>query len=160
MKNKQVIFWGLLITFAIGVSGCTSAVESDPVVVVTDIDYTSDPASVPYEETHSEFAEKYSGADLSIGLRDEIISIMRDKAEELGENAEVLYQCIKATYTNWSERPNRIPCYAEKCIYETESVWAIAFNRANSFDEETLGHFDLFFVSISNYEILYYTGCF
>jgi len=159
--NRRLIFYAVLVASVIAMSGCTSTeVKCDPVVVVTGKDYTSDPVSVPYEETHSEFAENYSGADLSVGLRDEIINIMRDKAEELGEDAEVLYQCIKATYTNWNERPNRIPCYAEKCRYEDEATWAIAFNRANSFDEESLGHFDLFFVSIADYEILYYTGCF
>lgn len=159
--NKQMIFWGVLMVLIIILSGCTSSVlKCEPVVVVTDIGYTSDPLSVPYQEVHDEFAENYSGEDLSIELRDEIIESMREKAEELEEDAEILYQCIRATYPDWNERPNRIPCYAEKCIYENESIWAIAFNRANSFDESSLDHFDLFFVSNLTYEIRYHTGCY
>ncbi len=157
--NKQMIFWGVLMVLIIIVSGCTSALKCDPVVVVTDNDYTLDPLSVPYEEVHDKFARNYSGEDLSIELRGEIIRNMREKAEEVGEDAEILYQCIKATYSDWDERPKRIPCYAEKCIYENESIWAIAFNRANSF-EGSLAHFDLFFVSNSTYEIVYHTGCY
>ena len=143
------------------VFGCTSlALKCEPVVVVTGEDYTSDPLSVSYQEVHEEFAENYSGADLSIELRDEIIERMKEKAEELGEDPEILYQCIKVTYPDWTERPMRIPSYAEKCIYENESIWAIAFNRANSFEESSLGHFDLFFVASATYDTLYHTGCY
>jgi len=154
-----MIFWGVLMVLIIIVSGCTSALKCDPVVVVTDNDYTLAPLSVPYEEVHDKFARNYSGEDLSIKLRDEIIRNMREKAEEVGADAAILYQCIKATYSDWDERPKRIPCYAEKCIYENESIWAIAFNRANRF-EGSLEHFDLFFVSNSTYEIVYHTGCY
>jgi len=157
--NKQMIFGGVLMTSIIIVSGCTSALKCDPVVFVTDKNYTSDPSSVPYNEIHDKFAENYSGEDLSGELRDEIIESMREKATELGEDAEILFQCVKTTYSDWEERPKRIPCYAEKCIYENESIWAIAFNRANRF-EGSLNHFDLFFVSNSTYEIVYHTGCY
>ena len=159
--NKQTIFWGVVMLSIIIVSGCTSVdLKCDPVVVVTDNDYTPDPSSVPYNEIHDEFAENYSGEDLSGELREEIIESMREKTTELGEDAEILYQCVKTTYSDWEERPKRIPCYAEKCIYENESIWAIAFNRANSFNESSLNHFDLVFVSNSTYEIVYHTGCY
>lgn len=126
--NKQMIFFGVVMILIIIVSGCTLALKCDPVVFVTDKNYTSDPSSVPYNEIHDKFAENYSGEDLSGELRDEIIESMREKATELGEDAEILYQCVKTTYSDWEERPKRIPCYAEKCIYENESIWAIAFN--------------------------------
>ncbi|UCG91732.1 MAG: hypothetical protein JSV97_11765 [candidate division WOR-3 bacterium] len=159
--DKQIIFWGVLIVSLIFVSSCTSsAVKCEPVVVVTGEDYTSDPLAVPYQDTHEEFAENYSGEDLSIELRDEIIERMREKAGEIGEDPEVLYQCIKATYSDWDERPMRIPSYAEKCVYQDESIWAIAFNRANSFEESSLEHFDLFFVASATYDTLYHTGCY
>ena len=142
------------------VSGCASKTECEPVVILTNTDYTYDPNSVPYTSTHEIFAETYSGADLSAELRDDIIDIMWDKAENLGEDPQVLYQCIVATYSDWDVRPNRIPCYAERCRYEGQTIWAIAFNRANSFDEESLSHYDLYFVSYSTYDTLYHAGCF
>jgi hypothetical protein len=160
LVNKRLIFTAVLMVLIFVVFQCTTEWTGVPVVVVTDTDYTSDPDAVPYTDIHDEFAEHYSGADLSIELRNEMISSMQEQALELGENAGTLYHCIKATYTDWDERPMRIPCYAEKCIYEDKAIWAIAFNRANSFDEESLEHFDLFFVTISTHEIVYQTGCF
>jgi hypothetical protein len=158
--NKRLIYWGVLIGLIFVVSQCTTEWTGVPVVVVTDTDYTSDPDAVPYTDIHDEFAEHYSGADLSIELRDEMIRSIQEQAFELGENAATLYHCIKVTYTDWDERPRKIPCYAEKCIYEDTAVWAFAFNRANSFEESSLEHFDLFFVTISTHEIVYQTGCF
>jgi hypothetical protein len=158
--NERMIFWGVLTVLLLTVPQCTSEWTGVPMVVVTDTDYTSDPDAVPYTDIHDEFAEHYSGADLSIELRDEMISSMQEQAFELGENAGTLYFCIKATYSDWDERPRRIPCYAEKCMYEGTAVWAIAFNRANSFEESSLEHFDLFFVTLSTREIVYQTGCF
>jgi hypothetical protein len=158
--RKPLTYLGVLLALAIILPSCTSEPDTEPVVVVTDIDYTSDPLSVPYTDVHQEFAENYSGSDLSSELRAEIIESMREKAIVVGEDPDILYECIRATYPDWDARPDRIPCYAEKCIYTNESVWAIAFNRANSFEETTLGHFDLFFVSYATYDTLYHTGCF
>ena len=112
------------------------------------------------EEVWAEFSEIYSGEDLSMSLRNSIIQDMKEQADSLGEDPELLHQCIRITYEDWYARPMRVPCYAEKCNYENESIWAIAFNRANSFDEETLGHFDVFFVSCVSYDVLFWTGCF
>jgi len=151
----------MLIASIVIATGCRDSVpECDPIVVVTNTDYTADPTTVPYSDIHAVFAENYSGADLSIALRDEIIDRMEEKADLIGEEPATLYQCIRATYADWNERPNRIPCYAEKCRYENQAVWAIAFNRANSFDETSLEHFDLYLVSYSTYDTLYHTGCF
>ena len=158
--HKQLIPWSIVMVLVFFMSGCTKSPACEPVVVVTDIDYTSAPLAVPYTDVHQVFAENYSGADLSVDLRDDIITEMQEKAVEIGENPDVLFECIKATYPDWNERPNRIPCYAEKCVYESEQVWAIAFNRANSFEETSLSHFDLFFVSYATYDTLYHTGCF
>jgi hypothetical protein len=158
--NKSKILWGIVLTFMVIVSGCTSSEDCEPVVIVTNTDYTSDPLSVPYHTTHEMFAETYAGADLSIELRTEIIERMRHKAEDIGEDQHILYQCIKSTYPDWNVRPHRIPCYAEKCWYQSQSIWAIAFNRANGFEEATLSHFDLYLVSYATYDTLYHTGCF
>jgi hypothetical protein len=158
--KRPLTYFGALMALVIILPSCTSELECEPVVVVTDIDYTSDPLSVPYTDVHQVFAENYSGADLSLELRAEIIESMREKAIGVGEDPDILYECIRATYPDWNTRPDRIPCYAEKCVYTNESIWAIAFNRANSFEEATLGHFDLFFVSYATYDTLYHTGCF
>jgi hypothetical protein len=161
LKMKKAIIIGvLLFAIMVIVSGCISTTDSAPVVIITDIDYTYDPESVPYTATHEIFAETYAGEDLSIGLRGEIIERMQQMAEDLGADPQVLHQCIVSTYPDWNVRPNRIPCYAEKCRYQGQTVWAIAFNRANSFDETSLSHFDLYFVSYTTYNILYHTGCF
>ncbi|UCG29421.1 MAG: hypothetical protein JSV53_07830 [candidate division WOR-3 bacterium] len=159
MKRKHLLLVMLIGSIFVA-GGCKSTPECDPVVIVSNTDYTSAPETVPFNEIHSVFAENYSGADLSIALRDELVSRMQEKAENIGEDAAVLYQCIRATYTEWNERPYRIPCYAEKCMYQDQSAWAIAFNRANSFEETSLEHFDLFFVSYFSYDTLYHTGCF
>jgi hypothetical protein len=160
MKRKH--FCGImLLLLAFTMTGCKDSVpECDPIVIVTNTDYTSDPTTVPYNEIHDVFAQYYSGADLSIALRDEIIERMEEKADLIGEDPTTLYQCIRATYADWNERPSRIPCYAEKCMYENQVIWAIAFNRANSFDETSLEHFDLYFVSCTTNDTLYHTGCF
>lgn len=150
-----LFFAALLLT-----GGCASELECEPVVVSTDIDYTLDPLSVPYEEIHEIFAETYTGEDLSVALRDDIIDRMCQFAEDIGEDPQTLRECISATYADWNERPNRIPCYAEKCIYLGQAIWAVAFNRANSFDESSLSHLDLYFVSCSTHEVLYSTGCY
>jgi hypothetical protein len=151
-----VMLYGLILI----VASCAASRTCEPVVISTNTDYTHDPMAVPYYNTHEIFAETYSGADLCIELRDEIIDRMREKAESINEDPQVLYHCIKSTYPDWNARPNRIPCYAEKCRYQLQDIWAIAFNRANSFDEETLSHFDLYFVSCTTYDTLYHTGCF
>lgn len=157
---KRRIFWGVLLTFAVIVTGCTSGDICEPVVIITHTDYTYDPLSVPYSTTHDIFANTYSGADLSAELRTQIIDEMRHKAENIGEDPQILYHCIRSTYPDWHARPNRIPCYAEKCRYQGQYIWAIAFNRANSFEEASLSHFDLYFVSYATYDTLYHTGCF
>ncbi len=158
--KRALTFVGVFVVLAIILPSCTSELECEPVVVVTGIDYTSDPLSVPYMDVHQVFAENYSGADLSTKLRAEMITVMREKAIQVGEDPNILYECIRATYPDWNVRPNRIPCYAEKCKYANETTWAIAFNRANSFEETTLGHFDLFFVSYATCDTLHHTGCF
>ncbi|UCD19920.1 MAG: hypothetical protein JSU64_01935 [candidate division WOR-3 bacterium] len=159
MKRKHLLTMGILV--AIIIAGCGNSVpECDPVVIVSNTNYTDDPLSVPYSNIHTEFAETYSGADLSIELRDQLIERMEEKADLLGEDPSILYQCIRITYDDWSERPNRVPCYADKCIFQNQTAWAIAFNRANSFEETSLEHFDLFFVSYATYDVLYHTGCY
>lgn len=158
---KITLILGMLcIATTIVISGCTSDVDCEPVVVYTNTDYSYDPTSVPYSSTHERFAENYCGADLSIELRNDIIAVMRDKAVNINEDPDVLYQCIVSTYPDWNVRPNRIPCYAEKCRYAGQTIWAIAFNRANSFEETSLEHYDLYFVSYATYDTLYHAGCF
>ena len=135
-----------------------TSLKCEPIVKVTGYNYTGDPASVPYQDIHNKFAENYTGSNLSLELRNLTISSMLTQADELGENTNILYESIKVTYNDWETRPYRIPTYAEKAMYNNEQIWAIAFNRANGF-EDGLGHFDLFFVSISTIEAQYVSGC-
>ena len=136
----------------------TTSLKCEPIVKVTGHNYTDDPASVPYQDIHNKFAKNYTGSNLSSELRNLTIESMITQADELGENTTILYESIKVTYYDWETRPSRIPCYAEKAMYNNEQIWAIAFNRANGF-EDGLGHFDLFFVSISTIEAQYVSGC-
>jgi hypothetical protein len=132
--------------------------KCEPTVVVTGINYSSNPDDVPYDESHKRFKENYTGGDLSIELRDTIVQNMTERAEQLGENSSIIYEAIKVTYDNWQERPIMIPCYAEKAIYNYEPVWIIAFNRCNGFEDD-IRHFDIFYVSIQTLETQWYTGC-
>lgn len=131
----------------------------EPVVVVSGIDYYTNPLNVPYHDAHNAFADYYTGSDLCLELRAEIIEKMSARAESLYQNSDVLQDCIKAIYSDWSARPNRIPCYAERCLYDKFDVWAIAYNRANSFDEESVSHWDLVFVDCNTHLIVLWLGC-
>jgi hypothetical protein len=168
--DKQLTI-GVVLILSILLCGCVSntgkennletdiELNCEPLVVITGYNYTSNPESVPYEEIHSFFAQNYTGSDLSIELRDVIIQNITDKAFGLGENSTILFEVIKVIYNDtWDKRPTRIPCYAEKAFYENESVWIIAFNRANSFIEG-IHHFDIYFVSIPIIKAQYITGC-
>jgi hypothetical protein len=132
--------------------------KCEPEVRVTGYNYTSDPNSVPYQNVHRNFSGNYTGSDLSLELRNLTINSMLDQAGNLGENTTILYESIKVTYNDWNARPYRIPTYAEKAMYNNEWIWAIAFNRANGF-EDGIGHFDLFFVSISTIQTQLSIGC-
>lgn len=129
-----------------------------PKVIVTGTNYTSNPSSVPYHDVHAQFSSNYTGANLCHELRNLTMESMKEQVEKLGENSTILYESIKVTYSCWEERPYRIPCYAEKALYKSEWIWAIAFNRANGF-EDRIEHFDLYFVSISTIEAQYIHGC-
>jgi len=169
MKKQLTI--GIVLLLTVLICGCVSNIDKEnnlgtdielycePVVVITGYNYSMDPKSVPYGEIHSFFAQNYTGSDLSIELRDVIIQNITDKAFELGENSTILFEVIKVIYNyTWDKRPTRIPCYAEKAFYDNESVWVIAFNRANSY-VGGIGHFDLYFVSIPIIEAQYISGC-
>ncbi|MCK5772843.1 MAG: hypothetical protein KAH57_03570 [Thermoplasmata archaeon] len=136
----------------------SSMLKLDPVVVATGHDYSGTPNSVPYQDIHDRFAENYTGADLSVEMRDELTDRMAELAEGLGEDGEILKLAIKETYSDLSARPYRIPTYAEKACYNGEDIWALAFNRCNGF-EDGIGHFDLFFVSIPVIDAIYVGGC-
>ena len=169
--NKIHLGITFILPILILLSGCITNVETneqppevtttlicEPVVKVTGYNYTANSNSVPYQDIHSKFADNYTGSDLSRELRDDIIDSMQKQAEELGENSTILYEAIKVTYADWAYRPYRIPCYAEKAMYKNETIWALAFNRANSF-EDGIEHFDLYFVSISTLQAQYIHGC-
>jgi len=132
--------------------------KCEPTVVVTGINYSSNPNNIPYNEAHTRFKENYTGSDLSIELRNAIVQNITEKVEQLGENSPIIYEAIKVTYGDWKERPMMIPCYAEKAIYNDEPVWIIAFNRCNGFEGD-IGHYDIFYVSIQTLETQWYTGC-
>jgi hypothetical protein len=139
-------------------STSSGQLKCEPEVWVTGINYTSSPFSVPYKNVHTNFSENYTGTNLSVELRNLTMKSMLGQAEELGENTTILYESIKVTYYDWGARPNRIPTYAEKAIYNDEWVWAIAFNRANG-HEGGIEHIDIFFVSISTIQTQYSSGC-
>jgi len=132
----------------------------DPIVMITKRNYTEDPYVVPYRSIHQLFSQRYNGTDLSFTLRDEIIRNMMTQAAELGENASILLEAIKVIYGQyWTMTPYIIPCYAEKAVYNNESVWVLAFNCVHTLSEKQLSHFALFFVSISTLEAHMITGC-
>jgi hypothetical protein len=132
--------------------------KCEPEVKVTGFNYTSDPTSVPYQNVHRNFSGNYTGSNLSQKLRNLTINSMLKQAGNLGENTTILYESIKVNYYNWDARPYMIPCYAEKAMYKNEWIWALAFNRANGF-EDGLGHIDIFFVSISTIQTQLSIGC-
>lgn len=169
--NKIYLVITFIIPILILLSGCITNDETnkqppevtyelicEPVVKVTGYNYTANPDSVPYQDIHSKFADNYTGSNLSQEFRNDIIDSMQKKAEELGENSTILNEAIKVTYADWDYRPYRIPCYAEKAMYKNDTIWALAFNRANSF-ENGIEHIDLYFVSISTLQTQYVQGC-
>jgi hypothetical protein len=132
----------------------------DPEVVVTNIDYTADPTSVPFEDAHQMFADNYYGTDLSFDLKNTMVDRMAEIADSLGEDGDILKDCVIAAYgDSWDSQPMRIPCYAEKCVYDSCDIWAVAFNRENEYNSN-IGHFDLALVSIDTKEVLYWWGCY
>jgi hypothetical protein len=135
-----------------------SELDLDPVVKVTNHDYTEDPRSVPYHDIHDKFSAKYTGSDLDIEFRDALSRRMSELADDLSFNGTLLRECVNATYDDMTVRPNRIPTYAEKCVYNGEDIWAIAFNRCNGW-EDGIGHFDLYFISIATIEAGWVHGC-
>ncbi|MBN1539059.1 MAG: hypothetical protein JW939_02860 [Candidatus Thermoplasmatota archaeon] len=171
-----VLVNAVLVIGVVAVTGCIDLIPVDqggtinpdgtpedlrvsPEVNVTSTDYSGSPYSVPYHGVHDRFSAAYTGSDMSAALRDRLMEVMEEKADDLGENGTILGYCIEETYDDMDERPNRIPTYAEKCLWKGEDVWAVAFNRCNGW-EDGIGHFDLFFVSIESVENLYITGCY
>jgi hypothetical protein len=161
-NNTTISGWtqSNIIYFSLKDPGTTSneQLKCQPEVKVTGFNYTSNPSSVPYHNVHANFSGNYTGADLSVNLRNLTINSMLNQAKDLGENTTILYESIKVTYYDWKARPYRIPTYAEKAKYNNEWIWALAFNRANGF-EDGIGHFDLYFVSISTIQAQYISGC-
>ncbi|HEX7320946.1 MAG TPA: hypothetical protein VF399_11415 [bacterium] len=136
------------------------SLRCEPDVVVTNIDYTSDPCSVPYGDAHQKFADNYYGTDLSFDLKNALVDRMAEIADSLGEDGDVLKECVIAAYgDSWDSQPMRIPCYAEKCVYDSSEVWAIVFNRENDYNSNIV-HFDLFFISLDTKAVLYTDGCY
>ncbi len=129
-------------------TGCLSEAEAGPEVEVSEKDYAEDPYYLPYRSAHKNISDAYSGSDLSTELRDELIHKMKTEAEALGEDPEILFEAIRTIYNeSWDEEPMMIPCYAEKCYYDGEEVWAVVFNRANTPDGD-LDHFNGYYVSM------------
>jgi hypothetical protein len=174
-ENSSVLLWlfavveGLIILGLVFSGGCLDLIdekesipiesELEPVVKVSSIDYRTAPHTLPYEDTHRRFAENYTGANLTVELRNDLMDKMVEKAEDLGENGTILRYCIEEKYHDMDERPIRIPTYAEKCFWGTNETWAIAFNRCNGW-EDGIGHYDLYFFSIEDIEHIYVTGCY
>jgi len=155
MEGEKIITLTLgviLILSLVIFSGCIDDEKAEPEVVVSEKDYVDDPTSLPWRDAHEKISNAYSGSDLSIELRDSLIDKMKNQAEELGEDPEVLFEVIKTIYNeSWDEEPMMIPSYAERCYFDEEEVWAVVFNRANVPDG-CLSHYNGYFVSIERLE--------
>jgi len=104
------------------------------------------------------FKENYTTVNYSDNLVNAIICDMRNQAEDLGLDAEKLEDCIYATGVYDYDIP-MLPCLAEKAKFNNTDVWIIVFNRANSWEENNLGHIDIFVIDINTLETLYWIGC-
>ena len=89
-------------------------------------------------------------------LRDNIIRSMKKQAKELGEDPELLEDCIKAT---GQIQPGlvRLPCVAEKAKYNGTDVWIIVFTWG--FNARDLGHDRDYVIDIESKEILRFQTC-
>jgi hypothetical protein len=128
-----------------------------------------------------EFDETYT-SKYSDKLLTEIIESMKEQAEDLGEDPELLEECLLATDQFDDSEYHKLPCYAEKARYEfytnhrgkhfdefedlndtergpteTHRVWIFILNWG--FPNEWLDHIKYYVISIEEPSILYYQTC-
>ena len=89
-----------------------------------------------------------------IDFSTDLVEVFGDKTvrltmavENQGENSTILLKAIYVCYHNCTERPNMIPCYAERASLNGTEVWAIAFNSALGYGG-SISHEDMWFISI------------
>jgi len=107
-----------------------------------------EPKHLSYYEIHTTFAEYYVGNDITNELRDTLVDNLMFQAGNQGYDNSSLLKAFNVVYSNWSERPTRIPCLVTFVI-EGENITqiGIAFNRAVRFDEFQLYQDDIFVFS-------------
>jgi hypothetical protein len=154
-----------------------------PEVIVTNNDYHQSNFSNTFEEPAiwGEFNDVYGGK-YSDDLRKDIFESMKSQASDLGEDPNVLEECLMATGQFDEVNNNRLPCYAEKAIYEyyvnhkgktdfdigdmnemtlgpteIESCWIIVINWGMG--GEPFGHIKTYVISTEDYSVLYYLTC-
>jgi hypothetical protein len=176
-----VIFLSVVISAFIYFSFVASPLTLEPEVRVTNDTYQqwnfSGLGELPiWDEFNDEYGGRYSDR-----LRDAVIDNMKDQAEELDEDPEVLEKCLEATGQFDESNNNRLPCLAEKAKYEyhpahigkdwhdielneselSETVidpcWIIVINWG--LPDEPLGHIKIYIISAIDYEVLSYTTC-
>lgn len=177
-----IIFLSVVISAFIYFSFVASPLTLEPEVRVTNNTYHQWNFSGFWEPPiWEDFNEEYGGR-YSDRLPEAVIKSMKDQAKELGEDPEVLGQCLDATGQFDESGNNRLPCLAEKAKYEyytahigkdwheieelnkselgeteIEPCWIIVINWGIS--EEPLGHIKIYIISAIDFEILYYVTC-
>jgi hypothetical protein len=94
------------------------------------------------------YKDKYSG-----NLRSAVIADMERQAEELGEDPEILKDCIAAA----GEEGIKLPCLAEKAKFNNSDVWIIV--SAWGVDKGDLGHICFHIVDTSTFSVLHVESC-
>jgi hypothetical protein len=83
---------------------------------------------------------------------------MRKQAKELGEDSDLLEDCIEACGEfDEPEYHASLPCLAEKAKFNNTDVWIIVYIWG--FESNDLGHIRFYVIDISNLEILQFETC-
>ncbi|MGA1793452.1 MAG: hypothetical protein ACMUHM_05835 [Thermoplasmatota archaeon] len=158
-------------------------VTVDPVVVSSGAVYNmSTVHDIDWRDIHHSFERNYSRT-ATAELQLKIITIMLQKAEDIGEDPQELNDCLYSIAHIKDNADWNIPCYAERAyfqFYETpdgfkadekyvmehpeidfgqirnETCWIIVFNVRAKGD---MGHIDIYWISTETNERLYYEGC-
>jgi hypothetical protein len=168
MQHKKRIITGitLLILILLILSGCLGdenkkengggayTLEVLPEVRISDNNYNeSDMGNYFWEPPiWDKFCEAYANK-YSEKLQATVILDMKRQAKELGEDPEILGECINAS----KESGVRLPCLAEKAQFDNNDVWIIVY--AWGFDKEDLGHIRFFAIDMNTYEELHFQTC-
>jgi hypothetical protein len=130
-----------------------------PVVRITNNNNSERNLSIlDYNSIRDNFTKAYNG-NYSDELREKIEDIMRNKTIELGEDPEILFNCINATGTYKKSVFSRLylPFLAEKAKFDDKDVWILAFIWG--FQKDDLIHHRFYVIDYKTYEELFYFSC-